>query len=65
MKKIIGKISWIVAILGTIAVALTTVVIDNYVLFYAGIAMMILGIIVALLTGEKTKEAIWKLLDFI
>ncbi len=65
MKKIRGKISWTMAILGVLAIVLTTSIIDNYILFYAGIGMLIIGIIGTLLTREKSKEVILKLLDFI
>lgn len=65
MKKIIGKISWIMAVVGVLAIVLTIFVIDNYVWFYTGIGMLIIGIMGALFTGEKTKEAIFSLLDFI
>ena len=65
MKKIIGKLAWIIAFLGICIVAVTTFIFDNYLLFYIGIGMAVLGIIGALFAGKETKEAILKLFDFI
>lgn len=65
MKKIIGKISWIIAIIGVFTIALIITIVDNYILFYTGIGMLVIGIWGALFTGEKTKEAIYRLLNFI
>ena len=65
MKKIIGKFVWIIAILGVCIVGLTTFIFDNYILFYTGIGMLVLGVIGALFAGKETKEAILKLFDFI
>lgn len=65
MKKIVEKISWIMATVGVFLIVVTTNFIDNYILFYVGIGILIIGIIGVLVTGEKTKEYIWKLLDFI
>lgn len=65
MKKIIEKISWIMAVTGVFAIVLETSIVNNYILFYIGIGMLIIGIVGVLLTGEKTKEIIWELLDFL
>lgn len=68
MKKILGILSWSIAIIGTLAIVLTTMpipIINNYIVFYVGIAMLIIGIIGILLTCEKSRKFIWNLLDFI
>ena len=65
MNKIIGKVAWLIAILGVCMIVLTTSIIHNYILFYIGIGLLVIGIIGVLVTGEKTKEAILRLLDFI
>lgn len=65
MKKILGKITWIMACIGVFIIVLTTCIIENYILFYVGIGMLIIGIIGTLATREKTKEVIWKLLELI
>lgn len=33
MKRIIGKISWIIAIIGVFTIALTITIVDNYIFF--------------------------------
>lgn len=64
MKKVIGKISWMIAVIGVLAIVLATSMIDSYILFYVGSGMLIMGIAGTWITNEKTKEMIWKLLDF-
>ena len=65
MKKIIGKLAWVIAVIGICMVAVATFIFDNYILFYIGIGMSVLGIIGALFAGKETKEAILKLFDYI
>lgn len=65
MLKITAVISWIIAIAGTIAVVLATWFIDNYVMGFIGVILLIFGIIGVLLTGGKTKKYILNLLDFL
>ena len=65
MKKIIGKLAWAIAVLGICIVAVTTFILDNYILFYIGIGMSVLGVVGVLFSGKKTKETILKLFDFI
>ena len=65
MKKIIGKLAWVMAVIGICMVAVTTFIFDNYILFYIGIGMVVLGFVGALLAGKETKEAILRLFDFI
>ena len=65
MKKMIGKLAWVIAVIGICMVAVTTFIFDNYILFYIGIGMLVLGVIGALFAGKETKEAILKLFDLI
>lgn len=65
MKNILGIVSWIIAIIGAIAIALATYVIENNILFWVGIPMIVIGIIGILLFGGRTKEFIWNLLDLL
>ena len=63
MKKIIGKLAWVIAVIGACMAAVTTFIFDNYILFYIGIGMLVLGAIGALFAGKETKEAILRLFD--
>ena len=65
MIKPIGKITWIIALIGVFIIILTTTIINNYILFYVGIGLLIFGYIGVLFTRTKTKEVLIKLLDFI
>lgn len=65
MKKIAGKIAWIIAVIGVVAIALSTSMIENYILFYTGWGMLIVGVIGTLFTNTKCKELIYGLLDFV
>ena len=65
MKKVIGKISWMMAIMGVLLIVLTMSIVDSFILFYIGIGLLVISIVCALFTGEKTKEAIFRLLDFV
>lgn len=49
---------------GTLIVSLTTWSIDNYVLFWSGIPVLIIGFIGVIVFGGKTKRYLWNLLDF-
>ena len=64
MKKIIGKLAWLIAVIGICMVAVTTFIFDDYILIYIGIGMLALGVIGTLFAGKETKEAILKLFDF-
>ena len=63
MKNKIGKLAWVIAVLGMCIVAVTTFILDNYILFYIGIGMLVLGTFGALYAGKETKEAILKLFN--
>ena len=65
MKKMIGVLSWLLAIAGVCMIVLTTTLLDRYILFYVGIGMLLIGIVGGLFAGKETKAAILKLLDFI
>ena len=65
MKKIIGILSWVIAIVGIIIITLTASIINNYILFYIGIGALVLGVAGALFAGKETKQAVLKLLDII
>ena len=65
MKKIIATVSWLLTLVGVIIIVLTSAIIDNYILFYIGIGILIAGIIATVFTRKETKEAILRLLDFI
>ena len=65
MKKILACLSWIIAILGAGSICISTWLIDNYIMFYIGWGLLIVGIICILLTCKKSREFIFNLLDFI
>lgn len=68
MKKMFGVLSWILAIVGTLAIVLTTTptpIIDSFAVFWVGIFVVIVGIVGILLTCKKSREWIWMLLDLI
>lgn len=65
MKKILACLSWIIAILGAGSICISTWLIDNYIMFYIGWGLLIVGIICILLTCKKSRESIFNLLDFI
>ena len=65
MKKILGSLAWIIAIIGTLIIGLIAFVFDNYILFYVGIGVFVLGAIGAWVTGRKTKDEILNLFNFI
>ena len=65
MKKIIGRISWILAIIGVGILFLAGYVLDDPNLLCIGIGLLVVGSIGALVTREKALEVILKLLDFI
>lgn len=62
MKKIIRIISWIMIITGTIMLFLNFFI-DNATLYWSGIAMVLIGILGALYTDEKSADIIKDLLD--
>lgn len=65
MKKILGTLFWIVAMIGVLGISLTTWILDNYVMFYVCVFMLIVGIIGILFTSKKSREYIYSLLDLI
>ena len=65
MKKILGSLAWIIAIIGTLIIGLIAFVLDNYILFYVGIGVFVLGAIGAWVTGRKTKDEILNLFNLI
>ena len=65
MKKILGSLAWIIAIIGTFIIGLIAFVLDNYILFYIGIGAFVLGAIGAWVTGRKTKDEILNLFNLI
>ena len=65
MRKIICAVSWTLAITGAVLTIISTSVIDNTVLFCAGLGGLALGIIGALITGKGAWEAVLRLLDYL
>lgn len=65
MKKTLEILSLIIAISGALAIAITTYALDNYILFYIGVVMLVIGITGILLSGKKYSEFIGKILDLI
>ena len=65
MKKIIGILSWAIAVVGIIIINLTCSIIDNYILFYIGIGTLVLGAFGAFFAGKEAKQAVLKLFDLI
>ena len=65
MKKIIGILSWVIAIVGIIIITLTASIINNYILFYIGIGTLVLGAFGAFFAGKEAKQAVLKLFDLI
>lgn len=65
MKKILGVISWIIAIAGVGGICVSVNFVDNYVIFYVGWGLLIVGIISILLTCEKSRKWILELFNFI
>ena len=63
MKKILGSLAWILAIIGALIIGLIVFVLDNYILFYVGIGTFVLGAIGAWVTGRKTKDEILNLFN--
>ena len=63
MKKIIGILSWVIAIVGIIITTLTLSIIDNYILFYVGVGVIVLGVAGAFFAGKEAKQAVLKLFD--
>ena len=65
MKKVLGRLFWGAAIAGVIVINLTVWLIENYVIFYIGLFLLIVGIIGVVLTCKKTRKYILNLLDFL
>lgn len=65
MKKIIGILSWAIAVVGIIIINLTCSIIDNYILFYIGIGTLVLGAFGAFFARKEAKQAVLKLFDLI
>ena len=65
MKKTIGILSWVIAVVGIIIINLTCSIIDNYILFYIGIGTLVLGLFGASFVGKEAKQAVLKLFDLI
>lgn len=65
MKKSLAIISWIIAGIGVIATFSTTWFINNCILLWVGISMMIIGSIGVLLFGDKSRQFIANLFDFL
>ena len=63
MKRIIGTVSWISALTGVFVLELTLTFLDNYILFYAGLGLLIGGIVGALCTSKKAKAAIIRMFE--
>lgn len=64
MRKIISKISGILATCSAIAIVLSNFFPEEgYVLFWIGIVVLVMSGIAYLATGEKIKEWFWAILD--
>ncbi len=61
----LSRISWLLAIIGTIIVSITSISNDSLgILFYSGLATMIIGILGVLCFSKDTKSLLADLLDF-
>ena len=65
MKKTIGILSWVIAVVGIIIINLTCSIIDNYILFYIGIGTLVLGAFGVFFARKEAKQAVLKLFDLI
>ena len=65
MKKILGILSWIIALAGSISVGLCFLVVENDIVMITGFIAMILGIIGIIIFNRKNSPLIERLLDII